>query len=67
MADFESESRESYSSFLVTIGLSRLGPGNMGMRQTDRRTTRTITIAGPHITAGQLINENYTQRAAQRH
>jgi len=25
-------------------------------RLMDRRTTRTITIAGPHIVAGQLIS-----------
>jgi len=31
--------------------------GDIRVRQTDRRTTRTITIAGPHIVAGQLITE----------
>jgi len=30
--------------------------GDIRVWQTDRRTTRTISIAGPHIVAGQLIS-----------
>jgi len=57
MADAESGNVVSYSSFLVTISLSRLVSEIFACdRQTDRRTTRTITIAGLHIVAGQLIN-----------
>jgi len=57
MADSESGSPNSYSSFLVTICLSRLVLEIFTCdRQTDRETTRTITIAGPHIVDGQLIS-----------
>jgi len=56
MADSESGSPDSYSSFLVTICLSRLVLEIFACdRQTDGRTTRTITIAGSHIVVGQLI------------
>jgi len=36
------------------------------MNSTDRRTTRTITIAGPNIVAGQLINEYAAEVGAVR-
>jgi len=59
MADSESGSPDSYSSFLVTIRLSRLVSEIFACdRQTDGRTTWTLTIAGPHIAAGQLINKH---------
>jgi len=49
----------SYSTFIVTIGISRLVSEIFACdAQTDRwadiHTTRTITIAGPHTVAGQL-------------
>jgi len=57
MADSEPGSPVSYPSFLVTICLSRLVSEIFACHtQTDRRTMRTITIAGLHIVAGQLIN-----------
>jgi len=47
--------------FLVTIHLSRLVLEIFACdRRTDRRTTRTITIAGPYIVAVQLINHGPT-------
>jgi len=56
MSDSESRSQVSYLSFQVTICLSRLVSEIFACdRQTDRWTTWTITIAGPHIVAGQLI------------
>jgi len=57
MADSESGSPVSYSSFLVTICLSRLVSEIFVCDgRTDRRTTQTVTAASPHIVAGQLIN-----------
>jgi len=56
MADSESGSPDSYSSFLVTIRPSRLVSEIFGCdRPTGRQTTRIITIDGQHIVAGQLI------------
>jgi len=51
MADSVSGSPDSYSSFLVTIHLSRLVSEIFAC---DRQITWTITIAGPHIVVGQL-------------
>jgi len=57
IADSESGSPSSHSRFIVTVHLSRLVSEIFTCdRQTDRRTTRTITIAGPRIVTGQLIN-----------
>jgi len=58
MADFESGSPVSYSSFLVTIGVGLSGLVSEIFacdRRTDGQTMQTITIAGRHIVAGQLI------------
>jgi len=64
----EKPSSVSYSSFLVglTIGLSRLVSETFACdretdRRTDGRTTLTITIAGLHIVAGQLISQKITR------
>jgi len=62
IAESELGSPDSYSSFLVIIRLSRLVSGifacdrHTNGQTTDGRTTRAITIAGPHIVAGQLIS-----------
>jgi len=49
MADSESESLDSHSSFPVTIRLSHLVLEIVTRdRQTDERTMWTITIAAPH-------------------
>jgi len=49
MADSESESPSFYSSFLVTIHLSRSVSEIFACdRQTDGQTMRTITITGLH-------------------
>jgi len=57
MADSELGSSVPYSSFLVTICLSCLVLEIFACdRQTDTRTTQTITIAGPHTVAGQIIS-----------
>jgi len=61
MADSESGSLDSYLSFLVTIRLSRLV---LEIFVCDGRTTRTITIAGPHIVAGQLIIKSRSDASA---
>jgi len=59
MADSESASPDSYSSFLVAIRLSRqVSEIFISDRQTDRQTTRIITIACPHTVAGQLNTGN---------
>jgi len=52
MAYCESVSLVSYSRFIVIVR-------NIGVRhsQTDGWTTRTITIAGLYIVAGQLITD----------
>jgi len=60
MADSKSGSPLSYSSFRATIGHSRLvseifACDRQTDKRTDGRTTRIITIAGPHIVADQLI------------
>jgi len=57
MADSESGSPNFYSSFLARIRSSRFVSEIFACnRQTDRQTTRTITISRPpHIVAGQLI------------
>jgi len=55
MVDSESGSQDSYSSFLVTIRLSRLASEIFACdrhRWTDGRTTRNITIAGPTLWRG---------------
>jgi len=52
MADSESGSPDSYSSFLVTIRLSRLVSDRQTDGWTDGRASRTITIAGPLIVGG---------------
>jgi len=54
MADSESETPNSYSRLIVTSALSRLvwemfEYDTETDRHTDGQTTRTITIAGPHI------------------
>jgi len=55
MADSESGSPDSYSSFLVILRLSRLVLEIIVRdRQTDKRITQTIIIAGPHIVVGQI-------------
>jgi len=59
MANSESGSPSSYSRFIVTICLSSLVSEIFACetdRQTDGRTTRTITIAGSHIVAGPANN-----------
>jgi len=59
MADSELGSPDSYLSFVATIRLSRRYSHDIQTdRRTDRRTMRIITIAGPHIVAGQLIQCN---------
>jgi len=59
MADSESGSPVSYSSFLVTTCLSRLVLEifmcDKSDRQTDGQRGPLLYIAGPHIVAGQLI------------
>jgi len=56
MEGSKSGNRVSYLSFLVTIHLSCLDLEICTCdRQTNERTMRTITIAGPHIVAGKLI------------
>jgi len=55
MAESESGSPVSYSNFLATIRLISVSEILACNGSTDRRTTRTISIAGPHILAGQLI------------
>jgi len=55
MADSKSGSPDSYSSFLVTVRLSRLVSE---IFIYDRQTTQTITIAGPRIMVGQLIKHS---------
>jgi len=63
--DAESGSPDSYSSFLVTICLSRLVSEIFACdRQTDGQG-RTITIAGPQTVAGQLIH--YTGHNTSHH
>jgi len=57
VADSQSKSQSSYLRFIVIIRLSRLVSEIFACdSQTDRQTTWTITIAGPHTVAGQLIN-----------
>jgi len=56
MADSETGSPHSYSTFMVTIVLSRLVSEILVCdRQTYGRTTRTTAIAAPYIVASQLI------------
>jgi len=62
MTDSKSGSPVSYSSFLVTIGLSlsvsEIFTCDRQMNERmDGQTTWTIAIAGPHIVVGQLINQ----------
>jgi len=58
IADSESRSPVSYSSFLVTIHLPLLV---LEIFSCDRQTPRTITTAGPHIVAGQLTKHIHEQ------
>jgi len=63
MADSESGSPSSYLHFRVTIALSCLLSKIFVCereKQRDRRTMRTITIAGSHIVAGQLTRVKST-------
>jgi len=55
VADSESGRPDSYSSNHTSIS-----PSSRDIRvwQTDGRTTQTITIAGSHVVAGQLISLN---------
>jgi len=46
-----------FPSNYMSISLSL---GDIRVRQTDRRTTRSITIAGPHIVAGEIITHIIT-------
>jgi len=72
MADSESGSLDSYSSFLVTIHLSRLVLEIFACdRQTDGQINGwismwTVTIVDPHIVLGQLITNaaSETQKPA---
>jgi len=58
MANSELGSPDSDLSFLVTICLSRLVSEIFARdRQTNGQTTSTITIAGPHVVAGQLTRQ----------
>jgi len=58
LADSEFGNPVSRSSFLVTICVSHLVSEIFACDgQTDRRTTRTITIASLHIVVGQLITQ----------
>jgi len=59
MADSASGSPSSYSHFIVTTDLPHLVSEIFACdrdRQTGGWTMRIITIAGPHIAAGQLTN-----------
>jgi len=61
MADSEFGALISYSSFIITTELFHFVSGVFPSDgrtdgRKERQTTRTITIAGPHIVAVQLIN-----------
>jgi len=54
MADSRAETAIAYLRSIVAIALYRL-VSHVTHGQTDWRTTRTITIAGLHVLADQLI------------
>jgi len=66
MAGAASGSVDFYSSFLVTVRLSRLVLEIFACdRRTDGQTPRTITILGPHTVAGHLIMCKDTLRTSR--
>jgi len=68
-AHSESGSPDSYSNFLVTIHLSHSLVLEIFAcdRQTDGRTTRTITIAGPNTCGGPARNIHHAATMGGKH